>query len=110
MVIWAEKYIKQDFTRVIWSDDTRVSLEGPDNWSSDWVIIKSQSETRVKRQQWGGGIMVWGAMCGETLIGPFSVQINHYTYTLLPAPGGLFYTLAGITTTKVKKEACIYAG
>lgn len=86
-MIWAERYVKQDFTKVIWTDETRVSLDGPDNWSSGWVIKGRKSETRVKRQQGGGGIMVWGAMCGETFIGPFrvpeGVKINRYTYCQL---------------------------
>ena len=61
------KNMKQVFTKVIGTDKTRVSLDGPDNWSSDWVRKERKSDSRDSNQI-SRGIMVWGAMCGETFI------------------------------------------
>ena len=32
-VKWAKKYLKYDFNEVIWTDECRVTLNGPDGWA-----------------------------------------------------------------------------
>lgn len=47
-----------DFSNVVFSDEKRFSLDGPDNWMT--YLPKNNQRCRVKRQSKGGGLMVWG--------------------------------------------------
>lgn len=38
----------------------------------DWSLF--DTPFRLRRQQGGGGVMVWAGICGDTLIGPFMVE------------------------------------
>ena len=35
--IWAEQYMKCDFSTVIFTDECRAMLDGPDYWSREWL-------------------------------------------------------------------------
>ena len=51
-----------NFKKVIFSDEARFSLHGPDNFQS-WDLHDSLDDVeRPKRQMNGGGIMVYGAI------------------------------------------------
>jgi len=81
---WARKFIKQDFHKVIWSDECRATLDGPDGWSKGWLLTDMEALHRFKRQQGGGGVMFWAAIIKDEIIGPFRLQkgvkINSITY------------------------------
>lgn len=53
-----------DWTKVIFSDEKRFCLDGPDSWST--YTDENRNIYRNKRQNKGGGIMVWGMItfCG----------------------------------------------
>ena len=71
---WAKKYMKCDFSKVIFTDECRASLDGPDGWSKGWVIHGESVPIRFRRQQGGGGVMFWAGIVGNRLIGPFKVE------------------------------------
>lgn len=48
---------KVDFQRVIFSDEKRFSMDGPDNWSS--YVMGNKNLIRKKRQCGGGSLMIW---------------------------------------------------
>ena len=73
-VEWAERYLKQDFSKVLWTDECRATLDGPDGWARGWVLNGRQSCNRMRRQQGGGGVMFWAGLLANTIIGPFRVQ------------------------------------
>ena len=81
---WARQYLKQDFSKVIWTDESRVTLDGPDGWSRGWILPGKQPETMMRRQQGGGGIMIWAGIVGSSLVGPFmipeGVKVNKEVY------------------------------
>ena len=81
---WAKKYLKTDFSKVFWSDEMRVSLDGPDGWARGWITKGQQVPYRLRRQQGGGGILVWAGIIKDQLVGPFrvddGVKINSQTY------------------------------
>ena len=52
-VEWARKYLKMDMSLAIFTDATRVTLDGPDGW----VYFEDEKH---RRQQQGGGVMIWG--------------------------------------------------
>lgn len=71
---WARKYLKLDFKRVLWTDEMRCTLDGPDGWSRGWICNERSTPFRLKRQQGGGGIMTWAGIIDGELVGPFRVE------------------------------------
>ena len=45
---------------VFWSDEKKWNLDGPDGWAYYWHDLRKEKLIFSKRQQGGGGIMVWG--------------------------------------------------
>ncbi|CAI9583058.1 unnamed protein product [Staurois parvus] len=70
---WAEKYTKTNFQTVLFTDECRATLDGPDGWSSGWLVDGHSVPTRLRRQQSGGGVMFWAGIMGTELVGPFRV-------------------------------------
>uniref|UniRef100_A0A3P9BF43 NACHT domain-containing protein n=1 Tax=Maylandia zebra TaxID=106582 RepID=A0A3P9BF43_9CICH len=42
---WAKKYLKTDFSKVLWTDEMRVSLDGPDGWAQS-AEVNDEHEVR----------------------------------------------------------------
>lgn len=73
-VEWATTYMKTDFSKVIFTDESRATLDGPDGWASGWVLRNQPPIPRYMRQQGGGGIMIWAGIVGDKVIGPVRVK------------------------------------
>uniref|UniRef100_A0A8C6PEG7 Tc1-like transposase DDE domain-containing protein n=1 Tax=Nothobranchius furzeri TaxID=105023 RepID=A0A8C6PEG7_NOTFU len=71
---WAKKYLKTDFSKVLWTDEMRVSLDGPDGWAHGWIGKGQRAPVRLRRQQGGGGVLVWAGIIKDELVGPFRVE------------------------------------
>ena len=84
-VEFAVKYMKQDFDKVMFTDECRATLDGPDGFSRGWVLNKLDIPVRLRRQQGGGRIMFWAAILGSKFIGAFKVsdgvKKTVFTYT-----------------------------
>ncbi|KAF4651908.1 hypothetical protein FOL47_011357, partial [Perkinsus chesapeaki] len=84
---WASENMKTEFKYVIWTDEARVSLDGPDGWARGWIADGSPIPSRNKRQQGGGGLMIWVGMVDGRVIGPVrmkpGVKLNSEKYTEL---------------------------
>lgn len=72
-VLWARKYMKLPPKHILFTDESRATLDGPDNWSKGWVISGHQRHTRIRRQQGGGGIMIWAGIINNQIVGPVRV-------------------------------------
>ena len=70
---WAKKYMKMDMSHVLFTDETRGTLDGPDGWAKGWVLFGSECHQRLRRQQQGGGVMIWAGIMGDRLVGPVRV-------------------------------------
>jgi len=83
-VSWAKKYMKVDFSKVIFTDECRATLDGPDGWARGWIIDGEPVPVRLRRQQGGGGVMFWAGIVANELIGPFrvpdGVKLNAQSY------------------------------
>ena len=83
-VEWAERYHKLNFSNVIFTDECRATMDGPDGWARGWVLDKRQPRLRMRRQQGGGGVIFWAGIQGSAIIGPFMVpegiKINAKAY------------------------------
>ena len=72
-VEYAKKTMKNDILCIIFTDECRATLDGPDGWSKGWLANDQPMSTRLKRIQGGGGVMFWSGIVGDKLIGPFKV-------------------------------------
>ena len=81
---WARRYLKMDFSKVIFTDEARATLDGPDGWASGWVRNEDEAQTRIRRQQGGGGVMIWAGIISDQLVGPVrvpeGVKVNSEAY------------------------------
>lgn len=73
-VNWAKKYCNCNFDVVIFTDECRVTLDGPDGWASGWTLSGDKKiGERIRRQQGGGSIMIWAGIVKDEVIGPFLI-------------------------------------
>jgi hypothetical protein len=72
-VQWARKYLKVPMKHVLFTDESRATLDGPDNWSKGWVLAGDERHSRIRRQQGGGGLMIWAGIIDNELVGPVRV-------------------------------------
>ena len=47
---WATKYLKTDLLKVFWTDEMRVTLDGPDGWARGWITNGYRAPLRVRHQ------------------------------------------------------------
>ena len=57
---WAKNDMKVNFQSVLFTDECRATLDGPDRWMKEWYCNKGPRPERIRRQQGGGGVMFWG--------------------------------------------------
>ena len=65
---WSRKYMKTDMKFVLFTDGSRASLDGPDGWAKGCVFNGDNCPNRMRRQQGGGGVMIWGGIIGNVII------------------------------------------
>ena len=68
-----KQYMKLDFRRVVFTDECRATLDGPDGFSRGWLHTATEIPRRIRRQQGGGGIMFWAGIMHIKVVGPFTV-------------------------------------
>ena len=61
-------YMKQDMKYVLFTDETRATLDGPDGWSKGWVGIGAQLHNRYRRHQGGGGVIIDNQLIGPVMV------------------------------------------
>ena len=78
---WAEK-----FDSIVWSDEKKFNLDGPDGYNYYWADTSLPREHYSKRQNGGGGVMVWGGFssAGKTAVAFLEGKqdSSKYIYTL----------------------------
>ena len=81
---WAVRYMKTDFSTVLFTDECRATMDGPDGFSRGWCLDGLDVPVRLKRQQGGGGVMFWAGLLGNRVVGPFrvpeGVKLNACSY------------------------------
>ena len=76
---WAKKYLKMDFKKVLWTDESRVTLDGPDGWTSGWLL--HEKEIPGPRCTSAGGWWTWLLGLSECQHG---LKINSISGQLYP--------------------------
>ena len=108
-VPWAKKYLKLDFSKVLFTDECRATLDGLDGWSRGWLVEGQRAPLKYHHQQRGRGVMFWAAIIGDTLVGPFwvpeGVKLTSQAYTqFLDQNFFPWYT----SQTRSFKQKCIF--
>ena len=49
------------------------TLDGPDGWMSGWLLNGTTPQGKIRRQQGGGGVMIWAGIINNQIVGPFRV-------------------------------------
>lgn len=87
-MLFARKHMSygQKWQSVIFSDEKKWNLDGPDGWSSYWHDLRKEPRCFFSRRQGGGSVMIWAAFCYN---GQVSMTFTsgrqtsqHYTKTL----------------------------
>ena len=70
---WAKSGMKTNFEYVLFTDESRATLDGPDGWMSGWLLNGTTPQSKIRRQQGGGGVMIWAGIINNQIVGPFRV-------------------------------------
>jgi transposase len=67
---------------VIWSDEKKFNLDGPDGLSYYWRDLRKEPRFFSRRNFGGGSLMVWGGFCADTKLPlqVISTRINSVAY------------------------------
>ncbi|CAJ0926660.1 unnamed protein product [Ranitomeya imitator] len=76
--------ILRDMAKVLWTNEMRVTLDGPDGWARGWISKGQRASLRLRHQQGGGGGLVGAGIIKDELVGSFRVEdgvkLNSQTY------------------------------
>ncbi|KAL7866842.1 hypothetical protein AOLI_G00146560 [Acnodon oligacanthus] len=73
---WSKKYLKTDFSKVLWTDEIGVTLDGPDGCARGWISNGHRAPLRFRHQQGGGGVLPVKALKMEKLMTWASPDLN----------------------------------
>uniref|UniRef100_A0AC34QA22 Transposase n=1 Tax=Panagrolaimus sp. JU765 TaxID=591449 RepID=A0AC34QA22_9BILA len=62
---FARKYLKQDWHKVIFTDEKKFNLDGPDGLAYYWRDLRTEPHYFNRRNFGGGSTMVWGGFCAD---------------------------------------------
>ena len=83
-VEFAKKMLKarQDWRRVVFTDEKKFNLDGPDGWQYYWHDLRKEPEFFFSRVQGGGSVMVWAGVsaAGKTEIAVLEGRQNSEKY------------------------------
>ncbi|CAF4635902.1 unnamed protein product, partial [Rotaria sp. Silwood2] len=61
---WAKYHMtwNNEWNKVIWSDEKKFNLDGPDGFSYYWYDLRKEEEIFSTRVQGGGSVMIWASL------------------------------------------------
>lgn len=74
-IAWAKKYMKINFQNVIFMDEARAALDGPDGWDKIWIPLGASRLHRIRYQQGGGFVIFWAGIIKNELLGTFRMSV-----------------------------------
>jgi len=82
---FARKYMdySQAWENVLFSDEKKFNLDGPDGAQYYWHDIRDEREVRMSRNYGGGSLMIWGAFSikGKLPLAFITTKMNSKKYT-----------------------------
>jgi len=60
---WAKDHMtwNNEWHKVVWSDEKKFNLDGPDGFSYYWHDLRKEEEIFSTRAQGGGSVMIWAS-------------------------------------------------
>ena len=77
---WATSCMKTNFENVLFTEESRATLDGPDGWMSGWLLNGTTPQSKIRRQQGGGGVMIWAGIISNQIVGPFRVPKSYVDF------------------------------
>lgn len=81
---WAEEKVcyNEEWKRIIWSDEKRFCLDGPDGFSFYWHDLRKEKCIFSKRHSGGGSVMIWGCFnyYGKSSLAFVSQSMDQFSY------------------------------
>ena len=65
--------MKTNFENVLFTDESRATLDGPDGWMSAWLLNDTTPQSKIRQQQGGGGVMIWAEIINNQIMDPSRV-------------------------------------
>ena len=65
--------MRTNFENVLFCDESQATLDGPDGWMSGWLLNGTVPQSKIRRQQGSGGVMIWVGIINNQIVGPFRV-------------------------------------
>ena len=65
--------MKLNMKHVLFTDASRATLDGPDNWGRGWVFKGDNNHIRLRRRQWSVGLTIWAGIIDSTVVDPIRV-------------------------------------
>lgn len=59
-----------DVSCVLFTDDTRVTLDEPNSWANGWVCFEDMSHQCLQHQKQDGGVILWAGIIGNRPVVP----------------------------------------
>lgn len=91
---------KKEWLKVIFSDEKKFNLDGPDGWSHYWHDLRTEKRIFSKRQSGGGSVMIWGAIGYlkkvDLIFIEHTMNSEHYQQMVGPLFPAYGYELAGL--------------
>ena len=79
-VAWAKQDVQLDsmfyVQRVLFTDECRATLDGPDGFCRGSLLTATEIPRRLRRQQGGGGVLFWGGIVYNKVVGPYRVKMG----------------------------------
>ena len=72
--------MKTNFENVLFTEESRATLDGPDGWMSGWLLNGTTPQSKIRRQQGGGGVMIWAGIINNQIVGPFRVPKSYVDF------------------------------
>ena len=70
---WAKSCMKTNLENVLFTDESRATLDGPVGWMSAWLLNGTTPQSKIRQQQGGGGVMISAAIINNQIVDPFRV-------------------------------------
>ena len=70
---WVKSCMKTNFENFLFTDKSRATLDGPDGWMSGWLFNGTKPQSKIRRQQGGGVVMILVGIINNQTVGPFRV-------------------------------------
>ena len=70
---WAKSCMKTNFENVLFTDESQAFRDGRDGWMSGWLPNGTTPQSKIRRQQGGGGVMIWAGISNNQIVSPFRV-------------------------------------